>query len=114
MVTVQQIQNGFARFIDTELIPNLSGWDKVIIGGASGLFAANLPTIIAEYAATPMVGALCVYDPESRSVDIDKAYQAIQPYIGTEPLPIKIPKIGLTVKLGRKEIDRLYKCIKEA
>ena len=114
MVTAQQIQNGFARFIDTELVPNLSGWDKVIIGGASGLFAANLPAIIAEYASAPMISALGVYDSASQTVDIDKAYQAILPYLGAEPLPIKVPKIGLTIKVGRKEIDRLYKCIKEA
>jgi hypothetical protein len=104
------VQRGLAAFIDRELIPSLSGWDKVLVGGGAGLAVAKLPQMIAQY---PIVATLGVYDKENNQVDIDALYQAIVPYIGTEALPVKIPMLGITVKMGRQEIDTLYKYIKE-
>ena len=46
-------------------------------------------------------------------MDIDALYAAAKPYMGTEPLPLKIPALGLTLKMGKKEIDTLYTYIKE-
>ena len=110
MVTMEKVQRGLAAFIDRELIPSLSGWDKVLVGGGAGLAVAKLPQIIAQY---PIVATLGVYDKENNRVDIDALYQAIVPYIGTEALPVKLPMLGITVKMGRAEIDTLYKYIKE-
>jgi hypothetical protein len=110
MVTMEKVQRGLAAFIDRELIPSLSGWDKVLVGGGAGLAVAKLPQMIAQY---PIVATLGVYDKENNQVDIDALYQAIVPYIGTEALPVKIPMLGITVKMGRQEIDTLYKYIKE-
>lgn len=110
MVTMEKVQRGLAAFIDRELIPSLSGWDKVLVGGCAGLAVAKLPQMIAQY---PIVATLGVYDTENNRVDIDALYQAIVPYIGTEALPVKFPMLGITVKMGRAEIDTLYKYIKE-
>lgn len=110
MVTMEKVQRGLAAFIDRELIPSLSGWDKVLVGGGAGLAVAKLPQLIAQY---PIAATLGVYDMERNQVDIDAVYQAIGPYIGTEALPVKLPMLGITVKLGRAEIDTLYKYIKE-
>lgn len=110
MVTMEKVQRGLAAFIDRELIPSLSGWDKVLVGGGAGLAVAKLPQMIAQY---PIVATLGVYDKENNLVDIDALYQAIVPYIGTEALPVKLPMLGITVKMGRAEIDTLYKYIKE-
>lgn len=111
MVSINKVQHGLAVFIDRELIPSLTGWDKVIIGGASGLIAAKLPKFLSQY---PVLAALELYSPESNQIDIDAVYQAIIPYLGTEALPLKIPMVGITVKVGRTEVDTLYRYIKEA
>lgn len=113
MVTMDKVQQGIALFIDRELIPSLTGWDKVLVGGAAGLLAANLPRIAAQYAAHPMVAALGVYDPNVNQVDIDAVYKAAAPYIGAEPLPVKLPMLGMTIKMGKREIDALYRYIME-
>ena len=111
MVSMEKVQRGFAAFIDKELIPGLSGWDKVLVGGGSGLLVASLPKMIAQY---PVVSTLGLYNPENNQVDIDALYQAVTPYIGTDALPLKIPLLGITVKVGKQEIDTLYRYIKEA
>lgn len=111
MVTIDKVQMGLAAFIDRELIPSLSGWDKVLVGGGAGLLAARLPRLIASY---PVMATLGIYNPENNQIDIDAVYKAASPYVGAEALPVKIPMLGITVKIGKEEIDSLYRYIKEA
>ena len=111
MVSMDKVQRGLAAFLDRELIPSLSGWDKVLVGGGAGILTAKLPQVIAQY---PVVAALGLYDAANNQVDIDALHNAVTPYIGTEALPVKIPVVGITIKVGKQEIDALYRYIKEA
>ena len=113
MVTVSQIQGGFARFVDSEVAVAFSGWQKAVVAGAAGLLAANFPNLINAYCNHPLVAALGVYDANANAVNIDALYNAFVPNLGTNKIPIAIPIIG-TVKLGREEIDSLMRYIKEA
>ena len=113
MVTISQIQRGFARFVDSDIAVAFDGWQKAIVAGAAGLLAANLPNTIKVYAASPVVAAMGVYDPNSGTVNIDTLYNAFIPKLGAEKIPIPIPKIG-TIRLGKDEIDSLVRYIKEA
>ena len=89
MVKMEKVQAGVAKFIDRDIAPSLSGWDKVIVAAGGGLLAARLPQLIAQYAAKPIIAAMGVYDAETGEVDIDALYAAAKPYMGTEPLPLK-------------------------
>ena len=113
MIPMENVQAGIAKFIDREIAPSLSGWDRVLIAGAGGLLTAKLPNIIAQYANNPMLKVLEIYDAENGMVDVDALYNAAKPYIGTEPMPIKIPVVKMTMKVGKKELDTLYKYIQE-
>lgn len=72
-----------------------------------------MPEVLTQYAAKPVVAAMNLYNAETGTVDIDTVYQAMMPYMGTEPMPVKIPLMGITMKIGRKEIDTLYAYMKE-
>lgn len=111
MVSMDKAQRGMAAFLDRELIPSLTGWDKVLVGGGAGVLVAKLPKIVELY---PIVTALDIYDKANNQIDIDTLYQAVVPYIGGETLPLKIPYLGITIKLGRPQVDALYHYIKEA
>ena len=114
MVTMDKVQQGLTLFIDRELIPSLTGWDKVLVGGATGLMASNLPQMATQLAANPVVAAMGLYNPSTNQVDIDALYKAAVPYIGAEALPLKLPFLGMTIKMGKTEVDALYRYIKEA
>lgn len=114
MVTIEQVQNGVLKFIDTEVIARLSAVEKLVVGGGAGLIAAKLPAVLNGYADNKMFSALGLYDAEHGEIDIDALYNAIKPYIGADPIPVKIPFVGITLKLTQREIDMLYKYIKEA
>lgn len=111
MIPMEKVQRGLTLFIDNEIAPGLQGWDKVIVAGAGGLFVAKLPAIVSQYANHPMIKALGIYDESKNEVDLDALYNAIIPQIGTESLPVKIPMLGITMKVGRREVDALYNYI---
>ena len=113
MISMENIQAGIAKFIDREIAPSLSGWDRVLVAGAGGLLTSKLPNIIAQYADNPMLKAMEIYDQEHGMVDVDAIYAAAKPYIGAEPMPVKIPVVKMTMKIGKKELDTLYKYIQE-
>ena len=113
MVTVSQVQRGFVRFVDNEVAPAFDGWQKAILAGAAGLLASNLPNLAVTYGNNPMVAALGVYDATSGNVDVDKLYNAFVPKLGTDKIPLNIPKLG-TIRLGQEELALLVRYIKEA
>jgi hypothetical protein len=113
MVSISQIQRGFTLFIDNEVAMAFTGWQKAVVAGAAGLLAANLPNIVKVYGTSPLVAALGVYDANSNTVNIDALYNAFVPKLGSDKIPITIPKIG-TIKMGQPEIDTLMRYIKEA
>jgi hypothetical protein len=113
MATIKQIQTGFARFVDSHIAGAFEGWQRAVVVGGSTLLAANLPNVVKTHGASPLIGALGVYNPEAGTVDVDALYNAFIPNMGNDKIPISIPKIG-TIRLGRDDIDVLMRCIKEA
>lgn len=107
MIPMETVKMGLAAFVDREIAPGLSGWDKVIVAGGLAVIIKRLPDLIAKY---PMLSAFGVSETE---VDIDTLYEAATPYVN-EKMPLKIPGIGITLKIGKQELDALYKYIKEA
>lgn len=113
MANIAQIQKGFVLFVDKEVAAAFDGWQRAAVGGVAGLLAANFPNLAKVYGAHPLVAALGVYDPASGNVDIDKLYNAFVPQMGTDKIPLNIPKLG-TIRLGQEEISLLIRYIKEA
>lgn len=113
MATIQQIQKGFAMFVDRDVAVAFDGWQRLVVSGFGGLVANSIPKMVREYSNHPFVAALGVYDPESGNVDIEALYQAFVLKMGDDKIPITIPKLG-TVKLGKQEFDSLKRYIMEA
>ncbi|MBP3697965.1 MAG: hypothetical protein J6J01_00580 [Oscillospiraceae bacterium] len=114
MVTVSQVQRGVTDFIDREIVPHLTGFEKIVVGGGGALIANKLPEVMDKLMDSPVVSALDLYDKNSHMVDIDAIYTAVKPYISTEPFAVKIPVAGVTLRMGPQEVSRLYNYIKEA
>lgn len=110
MASINQVQQGAARFVDNELVPAFAGVEKIVVGGAAALFIANMENIVKQYSTHPAVAILGVY--KDGDINVDALYQAFAPRFGEEKVPVKIPMIG-SVKIGKTEIDKLYQYIKE-
>ncbi len=118
MVTLTQAQTGVLRFVEKEIAPNLSMVEKIVVGGAINLVSGKLPTLIDKYADNKIFSVLEIYDKEQGKIDIEALYNAIKPYLGAEaiPVPVKVPVIGIdmNLKFTQRDIDTLYRYIKEA
>lgn len=114
MVTIAQAQQGIADFIDREVVPQLTGFERIVVGAGGGLIAAKLPELMNKLGDHPMLSILDVYHKDTGEVDIDSIYRAMEPYISAEPFSVKIPVVGITLKMGRQEIRDLYNYIKGA
>jgi hypothetical protein len=113
MATITQIQRGFALFVDNEVAPAFDGWKKAVVAGGAGLIASNMPNLVKVYGSHPVVAALGVYDAASGNINIDALHKAFTTKLGTEKIPLNIPKLG-TIRLGKDELDLLARYIKEA
>lgn len=114
MVTIAKVQQGVAKFVDVEVIPRLSVMEKLVVGSSAGLITAKLPEVLGKYTDNKIFSAIGLYDEEHGEVDIEALYNAAKPYIGADPIPLKIPIAGITLKFTQREIDALYKYIMEA
>ena len=118
MATMKQVQTGLARFIDNHIATAYTGIDRIVLLGGATLLVSGLHNILKQYASSPLLAAVGVYDPDSGFVDVDALYNAFVPHMGAEKLPVELPRMGKinlgTIKLGKEDIDTLVRYIREA
>lgn len=111
MVTMQQVKNGLVKYIDTDVLPHLTGIKKLGLGVYTALAANNVVDLIEKYRDHPAVAVLDVIDTDG-NVDIDKLYQAVAPqFANGEKQTISIPLIG-DMTVDRTDLEKLYRYIK--
>lgn len=67
MAKMENVQAGVAKFIDRDIAPSLSGWDRVIIAAGGGILASRLPDILAQYAEKPIFAAMPSMIPKAET-----------------------------------------------
>lgn len=112
MITLDQIQRGASRFVDTELMPKLAGRDKWIVAGVVTLYIKRLPALVEQLKSKEAVRLLGVIG-EDNSVDLEAVYNSIKPAAAQTPVQVNIP-MGGTITITGTDIDILYNCIMQA
>ena len=64
MVTMQQVKTGLVRYIDTDVLPHLTGIKKLGLGVYTALAANNVVGLIEKYREHPAVAVLDVIDAD--------------------------------------------------
>ena len=114
MVTVAQIQNGLATFMDAELMPKLpaTGIQKVITGTAVALLIRRSGATIQEYSQHPFIKMLGIVD-EKGNFDIDTLKTEVKKQMGDQGFDLDVPMIG-TMTFHSADIDKIASYIKSA
>lgn len=108
MVTLQQVQNGIASFLDNELMPMLpqTGLERLMLGTGVSLLLKKNFNKINDLKEQPLIKAMGIFDEEGM-VDIDTLKTEIKNNLTDEGVKIEVPMIGnLTFK--KPDIDKLY------
>lgn len=49
VASIQKVQAGLVRYIDTEMLNHMDGWQKIGFGAVSALIIKNLPNTAQRY-----------------------------------------------------------------
>lgn len=112
MYSIEQVQRGFLRYIDTEIVSKSVGLQKWAVGAACALYANNLNNIVEEMRNAPVINALGIF-PEGGGIDIDALYRALKPQADKCAVTFDAPIIG-SLTLNAADVDRLYECIRSS
>lgn len=72
MATIEQVKNGISRYLDEELIPNISDEKPILFafGAVSALLLQNVDKAILQYKENPVVKMTGAID-EDGNIDVD-------------------------------------------
>ena len=113
MVSIDKIQRGTARFLDSEIFPKVDGKDKWIISAAGTLYLAKLPALVQTLKAQPAFSVLGVISEDGTSIDLDALLNSIKPAAKQAPAIFKIP-FGGTIAISEADLDILHRYIMQA
>lgn len=72
MATIEQVKNGISRYLDEELMPNLSDEKPILfaVGAVSALLLQNVDKAILQYGENPVVKMTGAIDDKG-NIDVD-------------------------------------------
>lgn len=72
MATIEQVKNGISRYLDQELMPNLSDEKPILfaVGAFSALILNNVDKAILKYGENPVVKMTGIID-DNQNIDVD-------------------------------------------
>lgn len=113
MVSFDKVKNGMAKYLDNELIPNLSDNDteKFVAGIVSGIFIKRLDKIANHYLGNNFIKAVEITN-DNEELDIDLIYEVAKETIKSNALSIAVPYFG-KLTFTKDDITTLYKYIIE-
>lgn len=112
MVSINRVQTGLSRYLDNEIMPKLSGWQKWVFSAAATAYIADASKVAEKVRASTALAPLSLID-EANNIDVEKIYQHLRPAAEKCPAPISIPGMG-TITLTVSDVDMLYNCIMQS
>lgn len=113
MATINQLQAGILKYINTDVLPHIEGWKKLAVGGYINLASANFPGLLMQIKNHPAVSVLGVFDDEN-NIDIDKLHAALDPMFESgEKYTVPIPMAGDLI-INKSDLEKIFRYVKEA
>lgn len=95
MIAADKIQRGLQRFVDEQILPQMSGADMWVTAGAATIALAKLNAI-------------------KEPIDAMAIIQGMKPAAKLTPAVIKIPFSNATITLRETDLDMIQKYIEQA
>lgn len=109
MVSIEQVKQGFARYVDAEFTNKMTGINRWLVGGIAGIAILRAENIYNHLKDMPFIKMLDVVD-ENGMIDIDIIYNAFLDQARRGEAVIDMPMVGQT-KFNEHDIEMLYRYI---
>lgn len=111
MITMGRFKAGVQMYLEREVIPALSGWQRWVFGAGAAILINRAEEALHNLEQLPVIKMMDVIHGDN--IDIDTIYKAVREQAKTTPAVIEIPAVG-SLKMGAADIDKLYNMIMEA
>lgn len=113
MVSIENIERGVAKYIDTQILPAIKadGIKGFGIGVAASVLVKRGGNLLREYARNPMLQQLGIVSPDG-SVDLDLLREAAKENMPAHGMAIDLP-MGISLRVNNADIDSIYDAIRE-
>lgn len=110
MYSYNQVINGIAKYMDMEIISNINGWQKWVVGSAVGIALSNSTNLFNQLKQNEFIKMLGIIDKDDR-IDVNKIYRELKKQAKKSSVTFNAPLIG-AITLTEQDIDTLYEMIK--
>lgn len=111
--SINDITNGIAKYIDSELMPTLSSnsVERLAVGVGVSLLLKQAQNNATVMLSNPMIKMLGIVDNDNK-VDVDILRDEIKKQMTASGIKVDIPLIG-PATFDTSDVDKLYKYITE-
>lgn len=109
MVTLNQVLTGLKTYLENELIAQITGLNKWIVGAGIAMAIDNGAEIFNQLKQNPAIKALNIINKEDE-IDIDKIYKYLSEQASKSSVTFTVPIVG-AITLKKKDVDKIYNLI---
>ena len=110
MYEYNKVINGVAKYIDTEIVDKITGWQKWIVGGGVGIALSNATNVFNQLKNNEFIKMLGIIDKNDK-IDVDKIYKEIKKQAKKSAITFNAPFLG-AITLNENDVDKIYELIK--
>lgn len=110
MYEYKTVIEAIANFVDTEIISEIKGWQKWVIGSGVGIALSDTTKMFEKLKDNDFIKMLGLIEEDK--INVDKIYKELSKQAKKESITFDIPFMG-TLTLCSDDVDKLYKMIKE-
>lgn len=111
MVSIDRVQRGVSRYLDTELVGKMDGLNKWLFAAAASAYIGSAPALLDKLRSNKLLAPLNLVN-EAGEVDVEKMYAHLKPAAAKCPAPITLP-VG-TITLTEADVDAIYNYIMQS
>lgn len=110
MIDYKHVMQGIMTFMDKELLPKMSGYQRWIFGTGCGIAGKKCENIFTAIKDNSILKTLDLVDGDK--INVDLLYEELAKQAAKGSVDIDVPMIG-TIKLDKTDVDKLHRYITE-
>ena len=110
MYEYSKVLNGITKYIDTEIVDKIEGWQKWVIGSCIGIALSNSTNLFNQLKDNEIVKMLGIINEENK-IDIEKIYKEFKNQAKKGSISFEVPLVG-TLTLNEQDVDKIYDFIR--
>lgn len=114
MVSIECIERGLARYLDTDVIPGLMQGNSAkgfALSVAASLLVKRGGNLLRTYAKAEILNQLGLVSADG-AVDLDAIRDEAKAYMPQTGIEVPLP-MGLSMRVKASDVDKLYEAIKK-